>query len=69
MKEPRNEFYKLSRECREYARRLATFDQRQVDRQVCHEFNQFLTRARIRPAAGHGGEDRTARPLTRVPWY
>lgn len=63
----RNEFYKLSRECREYARRLATFDQRQVDRQVCHEFNQFLTRVR--------GYDRLqamaakiapARPLTRA---
>ncbi len=63
----RNEFYKLSRECREYALRLAKFDQRQVDRQVCNEFNQFLARVRtydrLQPVAA---KIVPARPLTRA---
>lgn len=42
----RNEFYKLAHECRDYALRLATFDQDTVQRQVCAEYNLFLQRVR-----------------------
>ncbi len=63
----RNEFYKLSRECREYALRLAKYDQRQVDRQVCNEFNLFLARVReydrLQPVVA---KIMPARPLTRA---
>ena len=62
----RNEFYKLSHECRDYALHLATHDQDLVDRGLCEEFNQFLGRVREydllrQPLANL----RSARPITR----
>lgn len=42
----RSEFYKLSHECLEYARRLATHDQDEVSRALCREYNQFLDHVR-----------------------
>jgi hypothetical protein len=63
----RNEFYKLSRECRDYALRLAKYDQRQVDRQVCNEFNQFLARMRTYDRLqAVAAKIVPARPLTRA---
>lgn len=63
----RKEFYQLAHECRDYAMRLATHDQNDVDRKVCHEFNRFrehvaafdqlnVTAASLKPA----------RPVTRL---
>jgi hypothetical protein len=59
----RSEFYKLSHQCLDYARRLATHDQDEVNRELCREYNQFLDHvrsydllrqplARLRPARG-----------------
>jgi hypothetical protein len=59
----RNELYKLSHQCLEYARRLATHDQSEVSRELCREYNRFLDHvrsydllrqplARLKPARG-----------------
>lgn len=59
----RSELYKLSHQCLEYARRLATHDQGEVNRELCREYNRFLDHvrsydllrqplARLRPARG-----------------
>lgn len=54
----RNEFYKLAHECRDYALRLATFDQDTVNREVCAEYNLFLQRVRT--------YDKLCEPLARL---
>ncbi len=62
----RNEFYKLSQACRDYARRLAVHDQQKVDRQLCLECNQFLAQAQAYDLLRDGLKAiRPARPLTR----
>ena len=62
----RNEFYKLSQECRDYARRLALHDQQKVERPLCLECNQFLARVQAYDALqGRLKGVRPARPITR----
>ncbi|MEA3335502.1 MAG: hypothetical protein U9R25_06290 [Chloroflexota bacterium] len=62
----RNEYYKLAHECRDYALRLANFDQNLVDRALCLEFNAFLKRVRRYDRLHQPLEGiRPARPITR----
>ena len=62
----RNEFYKLSQECRDYARRLALHDQQRVERPLCLECNQFLARVQAYDLLQRRLQDvRPARPVTR----
>lgn len=62
----RKEFYQLSQECRDYAMRLANFDQDSVHYALCQEFNQFLTRMRSYDRlAPRLTQLRPARPITR----
>jgi len=42
----RKEFYGLAHECRNYAMRLANYDQDSVNRGLCKEWNAFLPRVR-----------------------
>ena len=42
----RKEFYDLAHECRDYALRLANYDQDSVNRALCKEWNAFLPRVR-----------------------
>ncbi len=62
----RKEFYTLARECRDYAMRLANYDQDSVNRTLCHEFNQFLARMRTYDKlAPRLTQLQPARPITR----
>jgi len=62
----RNEFYKLSQECRDYARRLALHDQQGVERPLCLECNQFLARVQAYDLLqGRLKHVRPARTITR----
>ena len=42
----RKQFYDLAHECRDYALRLANYDQDSVNRGLCKEWNAFLPRMR-----------------------
>ena len=42
----RKQFYDLAHECRDYALRLANYDQDSVNRALCKEWNAFLPRMR-----------------------
>lgn len=63
----RKEFYDLAHECRDYALRLANYDQDSVNRALCKEWNAFLPRMRVydslRPSLAHL---QPARGITRV---
>ncbi len=62
----RNEFFKLSQECRDYARRLALHDQQRVERPLCLECNQFLARVQAYDLLqGRLKDVRPARLITR----
>jgi hypothetical protein len=62
----RKEFYSLAQECRDYAMRLANFDQDSVQRALCQEFNHFLVRMRsYDKLASRLTQIRPARPITR----
>lgn len=63
----RKEFYNLAKECREYAMRLANYDQDSVNRTLCAEFNQFLARVRTYDKlAPRLTQLKPARPITRA---
>ena len=63
----RKEFYALAHECRDYALRLANYDQDSVNRALCKEWNAFLPRVRaydsLRP---HLTRLQPARGITRA---